>query len=76
MLEAICVYGADCAFWIKLGCAVWAFLCAGAGSIAQEHGDENSARKYAFAIILLSLAAVFFPGTDTWRGWLEIARRP
>lgn len=76
MIEALCIYGVNCAKCIKIGCLIWAFLCAGGGGVALDEGDIENARKYGFAMVIFSMIAMLFPDTETWQGWLEIARRP
>lgn len=76
MLEALCVYGVNCAMGIKVGCFIWAFLCVGGGGVALDQGDTENARKYGLAMVILSMIAMLFPNSDTWQGWLEMARRP
>ena len=76
MLEALCIYGVNCAKGIKVGCLIWAFLCVGGGVVALDSGDIIVARKYGFAMAIFAMEAMLFPDPETWQGWLEIARRP
>ena len=76
MIEALCVYGVNCAMGIKVGCIIWAFLCMGGGGVALDQGNVGVARKYGLAMVILTMIALLFPNSETWQEWLEIARRP
>ena len=76
MFEALCIYGVNCAKGIKVGCLIWAFLCLGGGGVALDAGDIEAARKHGFIMLVFAMVAMLFPDTETWRGWLEMARRP
>ena len=77
MFEGLCIYFANNALTIKLGCFAWATLFAGGGSVAlMEARDRKSARQYGFVMLFFGMVAMLFPDSATWQSWLELTRRP
>ena len=76
MFEIFCLYGAHSASAIKTGLCISAFILFTSSVIASDTGSERAARIFLLVSAVCLALAVFSPSEETYKAWLEVARRP
>ena len=76
MFEIFCLYGAYSAYSIKTGLSVSAFILFVSSVVASDTGSERAGRIFLLISAICLALAVFSPSEETYKAWLEVARRP
>ena len=76
MFEIFCLYGAHSANSMKCGLCIASFILIISSLCAKDGGINKLAVIFLVLSAVCLALAVLSPSEETYKAWLEIARRP
>ena len=76
MFEIFCLYGVYSANAVKCGLSISAFVLFAIAAVAGDTGEPRVAKISIILSAVCLALAVLSPSEETYKAWLEIARRP